>query len=281
MANIEVLQIPTAQEFLNLCGDMLYQSEAEYSLMLGLAEAGIKQNKNVGKFYITQSDSVLNGAGHVTDRNLIISNLSNESILALADQLYFDQINFPGVVGPVAPAELFAKTWAGLAEKKYKIGMQQKIYQLEKVILPKPVSGSILVCNESHLDLITQWVYEFSLESLAHEVNTIERAREFAANKIPKGEVYIWSDEKGIPVSMNSVGRSTKHGISISAVYTPKNFRHRGYASALVAATSQQMLNHGKKFCMLYTDLSNSTSNKIYQGIGYQEIATSVNYIFV
>lgn len=281
MADIEVLQIQTAQDFLNLCGDILYQSEAEFSLMLGLTEACIKQNKAVGKFYITQSDSVLNGAGYVTDRNLIISNLSNESVLALADQLYFDKINFPGLVGPVVPAELFAKTWAGLTEKKYKIGMQQKIYQLEKVIAPKPASGSISVCNESHQDLITQWVYEFSLESLSHEVNTIERAREFAINKIPKGEVYIWTDEKNIAVSMNSVGRSTKHGISISAVYTPKSFRNRGYASALVAGTSQLMLNQGKKFCMLYTDLSNPTSNKIYRDIGYQEIATSANYIFV
>lgn len=281
MANIEVIRIQTAQDFLNLCADMLYQNEAEYSLMLGLAEVCVKQNKAIGQFYITKSDSILSGASYVSGRNLIISNLSTESILALADQLYFDQINFPGIVGPVIPAELFAKTWAGLTEQKYKIGMAQKIYQLEKVIPPKPASGSISVCTEKHQDLITQWVYEFSLESLPHEANTIERAREFAVNKIPKGEVYIWSDEKDVPVSMNSVGRPTKHGISVSAVYTPKKLRNKGYASALVAGTSQRMLDQGKKICVLYTDLSNPTSNKIYQNIGYQEIAASVNYIFV
>lgn len=281
MANIEVINIPTAQDFLKICGDMLYQHEAEFSLMLGLTEICIQQNKVIGQFYIIKSDADVIGACYVSARNLIISNLNSASVLALADQLYFDKIKFPGVVGPVTPAELFAKTWAGLTEKKYKIGMAQKIYQLEKVIPAKPVTGSVSACDLKHQDLITQWVYEFSLESLPHEENTIERAREFAVNKIPKGEVYIWIDSYGVPVAMNSVGRPTQHGISVSAVYTPKNLRNKGYASALVAATSELMLQKGKKICVLYTDLSNPTSNKIYQNIGYHEIATSANYIFV
>lgn len=280
MPNIEVIQIQSAQEFLNLCGALLYQNEAEYSLMLGLAEANAKQNKAVGHFYILKSDSIINGACYVSDRALIISNLTTESVLALSDQLYFDQIKFPGVVGPVTPAQLFAKTWSALTETKYKVGMAQKIYRLEQVIAPRPVGGSIAVCDIKHQDLITQWVYEFGLESLPHELNSIERAREFTVNKIPKGEVFIWCDESGTPVSMNSVGRPTQHGISVSAVYTPKALRQKGYASALVAGTSQTMLDNGKKFCVLYTDLANPTSNKIYQNIGYQEIATSAHYIF-
>jgi len=224
MANIEVLRIQTVQEFLNLCADLLYKNEAEYSLLLGLIEANVKQNKASGQFYMTKSDSHLSGACYVSERNLIISNLNSESALALADQLYFDQIIFPGVVGPVAATELFAKTWAGLTEKKCKIGMAQKIYQLEKVIPVIPVPGSLLRCHEKYQDLITQWVYEFSLESLPHEKNTIERAREFAVHKIPKGEVYIWVDSDGVPVSMNSVGRPTRHGISVSAVIRPKTY---------------------------------------------------------
>lgn len=280
MAKIEVEQIQTAHEFLKICRGLLYKNEAEYSLLIGLAEINARQNKVTGQFYIVKSDSVLSGACFVSDRNLIISDMTTESVLALADQLYFDKINFPGVVGPVKPTQTFAKTWAGLTEKKHKIGMSQKIYQLQKVITPRPVAGAIAVCDLKHQDLITQWVHEFSLESLPLEANSIERAREFAVNKIPKGEVFIWCDEAGNPVSMNSVGRPTQNGISVSAVYTPKHLRQKGYASALVAGTSQLMLNQGKKFCVLYTDLENPTSNKIYQNIGYKEIATSANYLF-
>jgi len=55
-------------------------------------------------------------------------------------------------------------------------------------------------------------------------------------------------------------------------VYTPPELRGRGYASALVAELSQRMLDSGMSFCVLYTDLGNSTSNAIYQRIGYNAI---------
>jgi len=51
-------------------------------------------------------------------------------------------------------------------------------------------------------------------------------------------------------------------------------------ASALVAAVSQISLDSGKKFCILYTDLSNPTSNSIYQKIGYKPVCDCINYRF-
>ena len=46
----------------------------------------------------------------------------------------------------------------------------------------------------------------------------------------------------------------------------------RGYASANVAAVSQMMLDSGRRYCFLYTDLANPTSNSIYQKIGYRPV---------
>jgi predicted GNAT family acetyltransferase len=55
-------------------------------------------------------------------------------------------------------------------------------------------------------------------------------------------------------------------------VYTPPELRGRGYASALTAAVSQAQLNGGRRYCFLFTDLANPTSNKIYQAIGYEPV---------
>ncbi|BAY85818.1 GCN5-related N-acetyltransferase [Calothrix parasitica NIES-267] len=63
-------------------------------------------------------------------------------------------------------------------------------------------------------------------------------------------------------------------------VYTPPEYRKKGYASACVAGLSQTLLGEGYKFCFLFTDLSNPTSNKIYQKIGYQPVADWNNYSF-
>ena len=58
-------------------------------------------------------------------------------------------------------------------------------------------------------------------------------------------------------------------------MYTPPELRGRGYATALTAELSQRLLDGrlfegGRRFCFLYTDLANPTSNAIYERIGYR-----------
>ena len=76
-------------------------------------------------------------------------------------------------------------------------------------------------------------------------------------------------------------GSPTPTGVRIGPVYTPPEFRGRGYASALTAHVSTEQLAAGRSFCFLYTDLANPTSNKIYVAIGYRRVCDSVQYAFV
>jgi predicted GNAT family acetyltransferase len=59
-------------------------------------------------------------------------------------------------------------------------------------------------------------------------------------------------------------------------VYTPPYFRNRGYAGACVARLSRQILDGGKKYCVLYTDLANPASNSLYMNIGYKPVCDSL-----
>ena len=86
----------------------------------------------------------------------------------------------------------------------------------------------------------------------------------------PNGGVAIWED--GEAVSLSGYGARTPHGIRIGPVYTPPELRGRGYASALVASLTQQLLSGGRDFCFLFTDLANPTSNSIYQRVGYRPV---------
>jgi predicted GNAT family acetyltransferase len=59
----------------------------------------------------------------------------------------------------------------------------------------------------------------------------------------------------------------------------------RGYATALTAELSQRLLDGrlfegGRRFCFLYTDLANPTSNAIYERIGYVRVAESAEIVF-
>lgn len=279
---VKIEPLLDADHFLSVLQPLLTQKEAEYTLLLGLANLQKKLKiKNDDYCYIAVFEhNELVGGCLVSKKNLVVSQIPGPMLLALANYLFENKCKLPGIVGPAATSEIFAMIWKKLSGQNYKLGMDQKIYQLNNVIMPKNLSGQLMQAQESHTELVGRWVYEFSSESLPHEPTTIEKATELAIQKIKNQDVFLWQDESGEIVSMNFIGRPTENGISISAVYTPKHLRRNGYASAVVAKTSEQMLKNGRKFCVLYTDLSNPTSNKIYQKLGYKEVATSKHFVF-
>jgi len=88
----------------------------------------------------------------------------------------------------------------------------------------------------------------------------------------------VWED--GQPVSMAGWGGATPNGVRVGPVYTPPELRRRGYASAVTAAASESQLAAGRRFCFLYTDLANPTSNRIYMDIGYEPVCDAIDYSF-
>jgi predicted GNAT family acetyltransferase len=60
--------------------------------------------------------------------------------------------------------------------------------------------------------------------------------------------------------------------VRVMAVYTPREYRARGYAGAATAAVTRSALDAGVTDVVLFTDLSNPTSNALYQRLGYTPI---------
>ena len=81
-------------------------------------------------------------------------------------------------------------------------------------------------------------------------------------------------------MSMAKMSREMVTVCAVSFVYTPPYFRGHGHATSCVAGVSRAILARGYKRCVLYTDLSNPTSNSIYQKIGYAPICDSMEIKF-
>ena len=96
--------------------------------------------------------------------------------------------------------------------------------------------------------------------------------------RVRVGEFHIWELD-GIVVTIASTG-GTARVRQIGSVYTPPDRRKRGFASALVAAVSQRFLDAGAWGVSLGTDPGNTTSNRIYQTIGYRRVGDGVLYAF-
>jgi len=185
----------------------------------------------------------------------------------------------PGVLGPSSLSDLFAQTWTSLTVEVAHLRTQERIFELTKVIAPRPGPGELRIATPDDTALVVRWIKAFQEEAL-HTSLSDEEALAWARRGIGNGEVYLWVLSDGAIVSLLATTRPVSRVISIASVYTPPELRGQGYASRSVAALSQHLLDSGWQRCSLFTDLSNPTSNSIYQRVGYRPVRDFNEYDF-
>ncbi|WP_222426903.1 GNAT family N-acetyltransferase [Hyella patelloides] len=121
------------------------------------------------------------------------------------------------------------------------------------------------------------WIKTFAEEALG-ENEPEQHYQENCDRRLSQNSLYIWQND--VPVSMAGVSGATPNGIRINAVYTPPEYRRKGYAKSCVATLSKSLLDKGFKYCFLFTDLANPTSNRIYKKIGYEPVCDFSDYWF-
>ena len=199
-----------------------------------------------------------------------------EAIELIVQNLIAEKWTVSGVIAPLELSQLFARIWAQNTGCDLIKGLDMRVYELVKVNKVHISSGKFRIGEKSDLEIISRWIID--LEKDEGSNITEEKAIEIAQDKIKNKQLYIWEDKK--PVSMACTARETKNGIVVNMVYTPKEYRRNGYASSCVATLSQYLLDKGYKFCSLFTDLSNTTSNEIYMRIGYKAVSDFQGYSF-
>jgi predicted GNAT family acetyltransferase len=281
---IQIHQDDSVRTFYDSVASLLYKDEATNSLLLGnclnLLKLTEPPKEKPRLFRVTEDEALVTAAiQHPLMRGLVLTFGDKRHFASLSQFLFEHQYTFPGVVGPQDTAEMFAKHWCELTGLLPKLQTTQRLYKIESVKMPKGIRGQFVQAASIDTQLVAQWLHEFTMDAIPHEEKTKEHYIEAADSAIKQGFAYFWTVD-GTPVSTAHVGRPTKNGISVRAVYTPRTFRKKGFASAVVANLSQHMLDSGYKFCVLYTDLSNPTSNKIYQDVGYRDVSDSKHFVF-
>jgi uncharacterized protein len=284
-----------AAEFLEHARAPLEKEEAANNLMIGIAgrvtEApGYYSSFSVYLATVDEGSELVAAAVRTPPFNVIVHSARGadaEPLRLIRDDLLDFSSHFPadsptgrvpGVVAHSATARKFADLWSERTGKPVKLGMRQRIYELREVTPPEGVPGRLRQARNEDLVVLADWVSNFNLDAGLPPLDMVE-AWGLAERRVDAGEIFVWEDG-GRLVSMAAKSRPTSHGITVSLVYTPSELRNRGYASACVAALSQQLLDAGWDFCTLYTDLANPTSNSIYQRIGYRPVCDSSEYHF-
>jgi hypothetical protein len=285
-ALVELRRYQDVATFYRRAEPFLVRREAEHNLTLGicavLKDGGSYGNGEPPYLATVESDgAVLAAAVRTPPHNLVLSHRGSLGALdLLARDIHESGQALSGAIGPTTVSQAFAERWHSLTGQASRRGMALRIYQLTAVSPVEGVSGNTRPATEADRDLLEEWGAAFQVEALGEtDREGIARSVERYLRADPRvGGVYVWED--GRPVSMASYGGPTPNGIRVGWVYTPPEHRRRGYASGCVAALSRHLLDAGRKFCFLYTNLANPTSNHIYQAIGYVPVRDVDEYRF-
>jgi GNAT superfamily N-acetyltransferase len=170
------------------------------------------------------------------------------------------------VSGVPSTARAIAAAWATLTGGTTRCRLSEAMHALEEVVDPaRPAPGRLRPAHASERDLFVGWMREFGNEA---DLGPDDQAAVLVDASLRRQELMVWED--GAPVSMLVSNPCVAGVVRIGLVYTPPAHRRRGYATSAVAAASRAALADGARRCMLYTDVSNPTSNKIYAEIGYR-----------
>lgn len=152
-------------------------------------------------------------------------------------------------------------------------GRQSVIYELKDLRVPE-VEGSCRVATLDDIDLVERWSRDFSEFIEGEASRPSENDRDALIAKVKSGVMHLWCVED-VVVAMaghtSPVETPTGCVTRVGPVFTPELFRNHGYGAAVTAALSATLLHDGSRV-MLYADVTNLTSNGVYQRIGYERL---------
>ncbi|MGW1539397.1 GNAT family N-acetyltransferase [Streptomyces sp. NPDC002309] len=152
------------------------------------------------------------------------------------------------------------------------------LYRLGTLTPPQPPpAGRGRVLGEGDLEEVIFWCGEFA-KAVGEEAPL--DAGTWARTRFADKRYTLWETPDGTPVSVAGMNPLIGGQIQVDIVYTPDHLRGRGYAAAVTTEVSRAALAAGARDVVLFADLSNPTSNALYQRLGYRRLADWSVYDF-
>jgi uncharacterized protein len=303
---MELHRFESASQFYDRAETYLLANEALHNLMLGVSKALVRHPERYPLrpylAIVEEQGEVVAVAMRTSPYKLLVSQVWDEggidaltqnsirkpnsqskiALEAIARDFYTRGQDLPGVSAPAAEAEAFARIWQKMTGQSYQLSLQLYVHQLEKVQPVVKARGELRLASGKERELAIAWQDAFFREAMDLEKPDLDWTVEY---QLEENRIYFWvvptADETGeVPVALVVCGRCTPNGATLSAVYTPPEYRRKGYATSCVAALSQLLLDRGHRYCFLFTDVTNPTSNHIYSEIGYQPVGDWNEYVF-
>ncbi len=280
--------------FLEVAGRSLAEQPVLSTVIAGIAErireqraAGIAWPEGVPCWFAAVLDggAVVGTAMRTApfgDHPAYLMPMPDEAVHLLSTSLLDRGEPVLGANGALPAVQVFCDDMAAATGRQARVGQHTRLFELGELVEPPPVPGRLRPATLAEQPLVASWYEAFMVDAdeqagrepgeSPHETP----ADDEMSRRIAGGRVFVWADVADRPVNVTAA-TSPAYGVSrIGPVYTPREHRGRGYASAAVHAVSALLREQGERPC-LFTDQANPTSNKIYEAIGYRRVVDMAN----
>jgi predicted GNAT family acetyltransferase len=279
---MRVTSYADAAQFVRELTPQLCKRPLENNVFLGVSERiAAKPQRDHLRLGVWEEDQLVLAALMTPPYRLNLAHAGRgaEGVNALRDHLLEMGANIPGVASEKPIAEAFEGAWYARCGGKRQSARERWLYRAAKVIYPAHVQGEMRLASQANLDRHCAWELAFTEEvNATREERDTELIRKRVLSWFKDDALFDWTIG-GSAVAQGGVIPIGEDGARVLAIYTPPENRGRGYAQAITAALTQHAFDQGR-WCVLYTDVDNPITNKIYPRVGYMLVAPFLDIIF-
>ena len=169
-----------------------------------------------------------------------------------------------------------ARAALGLATAPAVKDSRDELYALEldRLVVPPQLASGAVRCRHPRpedLELLVEWRARFSVEALgaADGPDLRHASRADVQLQHERGADWVLFDH-GNPVAYSVFNAILPDIVQIGGVWTPPEFRGRGYARSVVAGSLVAAGKQGVARAVLFADPSNAAARAAYLAIGFE-----------
>ena len=203
-----------------------------------------------------------------------ISPMSPENAAAMAEAIANEAHELSGIAGEASAAAAFAGKWTEHKAVAAEVAEAQRLYVLAEFVPPVAVPGRLRRAEMAERAIIIKSFSQFQVETGAIHFDVSGAVD----SGLSSGRLFVWDDDgaRCIARATEPLGAVSRIGI----VYTPQQWRRKGYAAACVGALCEWERAEEGANAVLYAQLRNPGSNAIYRRLGFRAVSEVLSYDF-
>ena len=265
MKNLLVNPHANAHQFLAAAEHWLLQKEVEHNVLL--ADAYLLSGDHHFKdpvFLATIEDrgATIGCVLLPPPDGLYLTDMPSAVLPLVCDQLRDRYEHIPAITGPEPVIAEFAELWN---PGSWSVQTRLRWYSSRSPLDRKPqVRGQLRHAIAADMETLDTWAPVF-----AKEFGTRVDVRFLFRTMMDRRLLYVWDDDG--PKCVVSVSGLTPTAARISSLYTPSEYRRRGYAFAAVLSATHQVFDDGRSLCCASADTSSMGPNAIFKAAGFAD----------